>query len=451
MLRHALLAIHLLGNCSTGNAQDRADVFGLGKVHELHLELAPREWERLQKVSGGMSLFPPKKPLAPAGEEPYEWHKSPGFGLEFPWAHADLTISGKTIKNVGVRYKGNGSYVSAGDGLKRNFKIDMDHYVDNQRALGLRTITLNAGGMDPSRLREALAYAVYRAAGVPAPRTAFAQVTLTVPGKYDRECVGVYTLVEHVGKEFLRNQFGDGSGLLMKPEGVRGIDYLGADWKWYQARYYPKREATPQEKERLIAFARLISRGDDEAFQKEIGAYLDIDNFLRFIAVTAMLPNTDNFMTTGHNYFLHLHPKSHRFAFMPWDLDISFAGFPLMGSVTQQVNLDLMKPAQGKLKLIDRLLAIPEVDARYRQILRDIAAQAFTKGKLLADIDVMEKALKEPLAREARAKQARKEKGDVLGALVVGLFDPQPPVRSFVERRAAAVAKQVAGLQPEGK
>jgi hypothetical protein len=219
-----------------------ADVFGLTKVHELHLHLSPAEWEKMQAVVGGM-MFPggpggkggkggsggPKQPAAKKPDAGADVHKGSGFGMQFPWAHADLTADGTTYPNVAVRYKGNASYMATSRGLKRNFKIELDRYESGQRFCGLKTLTLNAGGMDPERLREALSYAVFRAAGVPAPRTAFALVTLTVPGKYDKELLGLYTLIESVDKTFLADRFGTTKGVLMKPEGVRGIDYLGDD------------------------------------------------------------------------------------------------------------------------------------------------------------------------------------------------------------------------------
>src|SRR5207245_2839475 len=82
------------------------------------------------------------------------------------------------------------SYLMSARGLKRNFKIELDRYHADQRYHGLKTINLNAGAMDPTKAREALSFAVFRAAGVPAPRTSYAQVTLTVPGKYDKELLG---------------------------------------------------------------------------------------------------------------------------------------------------------------------------------------------------------------------------------------------------------------------
>ena len=57
-------------------------------------------------------------------------------------------------------------------GLKRNLKIDLDHYNEDLRFHGLKSINLNAGSMDPSKAREALSFAVFRSAGVPAPSSA---------------------------------------------------------------------------------------------------------------------------------------------------------------------------------------------------------------------------------------------------------------------------------------
>ncbi|MBI3822829.1 MAG: CotH kinase family protein [Planctomycetes bacterium] len=431
-------------------AQNNDETFGLAKVHEFHLQLTAREWERMQAIIPGMTLFAPKRPVAKEGEEPFEWHKTSGFGIEFPWAHADLHAGGKIYKNVGLRYKGNGSYVSTDKMLKRNLKIELDHYDDEQRFHGLKTITLNAGAVDASRMREALAYAVYRGAGVPAPRTAFVKVTLTVPGKHDKEFVGLYTFIEHVDKSFLKNHFKNGKGLLMKPERMRGIDYLGDDWEKYKKRYLPKREATAKEAQRVIEFAKLVNKAEDAEFAKQIGGYLDLDLFLRFTAVTTMLPNTDSFFTTGHNYFIYLNPKTDKLVFMPWDLDISFAGFPAMGSIDQQANQNLLRPVPGRFKLIDRLFALPEVKEKYQKVLAEIAGSAFTKKKLLADIDAIEKATKEALALEKTAVGKRKEKRDAFGDMVAGWFAPAE-MRSYVERRADAVAKQVATMKMDAK
>src|SRR5207247_11426189 len=135
---------------------------------------------------------------------------------------------------------------------KRNVNIELDEYDSDLPFQRLKTINLNAGAMDPTRGREALSFAVFRAAGVPAPRTAYAEVTLTIPGKYDKEYLGLYTFIEQVDRTFLKDRFNNGKGLLMKPEGVRGLEYLGDEWAPYKGRYRPKHEPSKKEAQRVI-------------------------------------------------------------------------------------------------------------------------------------------------------------------------------------------------------
>lgn len=455
----------VVGSTSAGRAADTAaagkDVFEFTKVHQFHLELSAKEWETLQQVAGGFGRpggfggpggpgggFPPRQPEKNAGPA-VERHKGGSFGMEFPWAHASFGAGDTIVKNVGLRYKGNSSYMPTAGRLKRNFKVELDHYEGSQRFHGLKSLNLNAGGMDPSRLREALACAVYRDAGVPAPRTAFAEVALTVPGKYDKELVGLYTVVEQVDRSFLKAHFKNATGVLMKPERVGALQYLGEDWSAYKDRYLPKHEPTRDEARRVIDFVRLVNRGSDEQFRQEIASYLDVDAFLRFLAVTSMVANLDSFFNLGHNYYLYLDPTSNKFAFIPWDFDLSFAGFP-MTPPEQQVEMSLTHPYAGENKLAERLLAMKDGGDRYRKIVKELATTVFTKEKLLEKLEAVETSTKEALAREARATAARKEgNGGFPG--VGGPGGPGGPfgrsidLRTFIEKRTASVVAQVDG------
>src|SRR5207244_2940187 len=99
-------------------------------------------------------------------------------------------------------------------------------------------------------------------------------------------------------------------------EGLQGGPaYLGTTWKSYEARYKPKNTPTDEQKKRLIAFTKLISNGSDEEFAKEIGSYLDVEAFLKFIAANALLSNLDSYLGYGHNYYLYLVPRTNKFAF----------------------------------------------------------------------------------------------------------------------------------------
>jgi hypothetical protein len=235
--------------------------------------------------------------------------------------------------------------------------------------------------------------------------------------------------------------------MLLKPEGLQGgLSHHGDDWKAYEGRYRPKDEPTAAEKKRLIEFTRLIDRADDAAFRKGIGSFLDVDAFLRFVAANALLANLDSYLGFGHNYYLYLVPATDRFVFIPWDCDLSLAAWPAGGTPEQQVELSLMHPHAGNNKLIDRLLAIDDVKARYRKILEEMAAGPFTKEKLLAELGAMEAAVKEPIAREKKAVAARKEGGGGFGMMPGGgaVFGESLPPRRFVEKRVESLAAQLA-------
>src|SRR3954453_3583940 len=92
--------------------------------------------------------------------------------------------------------------------LKRPFKIDINHYHEAQNLNGLNGFALGNNAFDSTRLHDALAYHLFRAAKVPTSRTAFGKLSLSVAGKYDKTYVGVYTMMEPVDKAFLREHFG---------------------------------------------------------------------------------------------------------------------------------------------------------------------------------------------------------------------------------------------------
>ena len=54
----SLLAMFLIVPMVQGNDKE---VFGLTTVHEFHLELSAKEWEQMQKVESGRTIFGPRK------------------------------------------------------------------------------------------------------------------------------------------------------------------------------------------------------------------------------------------------------------------------------------------------------------------------------------------------------------------------------------------------------
>ena len=155
------------------------------------------------------------------------------FGFVFDYVHADLEFGTNRFKDVGVRYKGNGTFFSSQQSLKRSLKIDFNQFQKGQKLAGMSQLNLHNSVRDPSFMNEAIAYRLFRDGGVPAPRTAYAKVYITVPGKYDRRYFGLYDLVEDVAKEFVEERFAASKGALLKPVTPNLFAELGDDWKNY--------------------------------------------------------------------------------------------------------------------------------------------------------------------------------------------------------------------------
>ena len=420
--------------------------FEAGKVYTVRISLSEKEYAAMQPIArGGFFGFggpaPAATPANPA-DPAREMHRN-RFGTDLPWATGSVTVDGQTFDNVGMRYKGNGTIADAARTIKKSLKIDFDHFGGTQRLNGRKTLNLHCGVTDPSKCRETLGYQLYRTAGVAAPRTALAEVSLDVPGKYDNVLLGVYTVIEQPDKEFLRVNFGNDKGLLMKPEGLRDFADLGDDWNRYKKQFEPKRDATAEEAARVIAFARLVSKAGDEEFRREVGSFLEIDGYLRFLAVTAFVSNSDSFFALGHNFYVYLHPATGKLHFFPWDLDRAFANFPIFGSKNQQMNFSMTHPYAGAHRLTERLLAMPGVSEQYQKLLTELSNTCFAREGLLREVEVLELAVKDLRERDAKAAAARKD--GVGGFGPFGAMGQPPDLKTFVERRTKSVAAQLAG------
>jgi hypothetical protein len=379
-------------------------IFQTTRVHKIYLTISAAEWAALQTSSprgggvvGGSDYRDSSGRLIHAGS---------GFGGYFPWVRSDVRIADGagtvSIKDAGLRYKGNLSFTrsSASAPLFANMKLKFDVHGTKGTWDGEKTFNLHAGVVDTSKMRDAVAYAIFRAAGVPAPRTAYAELIFTVPGVYQDTSAGLFTLIEDVNNKLLERVLPPGNGLLMKPEGARGgVQLLSESWAQYIQTYRPDREATAHEQQRVIEFGRLISQTDVALFRSRIGSFLDVDKFLRFIAVNAFIVNTDSYLRGGHNFYLYLDPADDKFRFLPWDQDLAMGRgggvFVFNGAATANVSnagLDILRPAGTDQPLIYWLLDDPAVYARYTAILRELGTKVFTEPELMRLVDALEAA-----------------------------------------------------------
>ncbi len=395
----------------------------------------------------------PAMPAMPGGPGPMP-------AMKFPKASGTLEIEGAKLPNVAFRYKGNSTYMASRGALKRSLKIELNEFTKGQKFLGLETLNVHSNVMDPSWMNETISYQAFREAGIPAPRTTFARVYLSVEGQHNRQYLGLFSVVEEVDGDFEKSNFKEKDGALFKPENRALFNYLGEDWSKYDAAYDPKGKITPQQAQRIVDFSKLVTKATDAEFAAQAPQYLDLENWARYMAVNVWLANMDSILAMGHNYYLYLHPKTQKLSIHPWDLDLSFGG--LGGGP----KLNIAQPWRGQNRFLERLYALPEFQKRYREILSGLDKKVLSAARLNSEVDRLAAQLRDAVREESPEKLANFEKlakGENVPRPMPGFgamrgnrgpgspggpggFNPGGfPIKAFASSRAESVRDQLAG------
>jgi len=127
-----------------------------------------------------------------------------------------------------------------------------------------------------------------------------------------------------------------------------------------------------------------VHEASDTEFAAKLGTYLDIPQFAKFLAGTVVTGSLDTILMMGHNFYIVRNPKSGKYEFLPWDLDLAFGGFP--GGGIDATQLSIEKPVGDREILIKRFLAVPAAKASYLAACK--AAVTILEG-ISSDIDLL--------------------------------------------------------------
>src|SRR5690606_19142204 len=154
---------------------------------------------------------------------------------------------------------------------------------------------------DPSALRERLAYDTYRAVGVEAPRSAWAEVVV------DGSSRGLFSMVEQIDGRFTESRWpDDGDGDLYKEAWPASTDA-----EFYREHLENNEETADPAP--LVDFAQRLAETPAEQRLEFLAERLDVDHWLRYLAVDDALANWDGATTfyvdkggNNHNFFLYV-------------------------------------------------------------------------------------------------------------------------------------------------
>ena len=350
--------------------QDSAAFYHPDQVQEIHLQIQPAELEKMKAAL-------PKRIYVPAT---FRWGK-------------------QTIENVGVRYKGNSSS-NPNQQHKRSFLVKFSEFEDGQTFLGLERVALDNGVQFGSLFSEQLITGVLRDLGIRASRCNFARLYLN--GSFH----GVYTNVERIDEVFIRNNFAEGGALYKNDEGGAGGDLgpVGPSPDPNARRglaFEPKSPSARDDARDVLELIARINQTPDEDFARVMEASIEMDAFLKTMAVMLFSGAFDQLTGWGpHNYYLYHDPASKRWHYLPWDLDVGFADnafrqIPVIAGWNAAWPMMPRPPSP----LVKRIIDNPQLLARYRQLADLILEKHFHPKVLLPRVDALYERIKEDLAR----------------------------------------------------
>ena len=365
-------------------------LFPRDRLLDVRITLAPADWDTLRNQQPG----PPEATCA----------SQPGVEA-YTYFRATVWIDGVQVSDVGVRKKGNlGSLSTTRPGLK----VKANEYVMGQKIAGLKQLTLNNNRQDDTLISQCLGYGLFRAAGLPAPRCAFARVSV------NGQDLGVYSHVESIRDEFLQRAFGDDTGHLYESGG----DFVPGGTGGYQ----PKTDDVPPDCSDLDSLTSALG-ATDAALADRVGAVLDLPEYLRFWAMEVVTDHWDGYANNRNNHFVYHDPTSDRLRFIPWGADSLF---------TERQRTTRPQSVYACGRLAWRLYKAPSTRAQYLAALRDVIADVWDEDTLVAEIDRLE-AMLAPYADPGNT-------GDYHRRL--------DATRAFVRGRAAVLEGELAAGQP---
>ena len=212
------------------------------------------------------------------------------------------------LENVGVRLKGFIGSFRPFDGQNKNgFTVKFNAFKNGQRFIGLKKLQLNNAAQDSTYIRERLGYALFREAGLPAPRVGHA--TVSVNG----DPFGLYVQVEASTEDFLARWFEDTKGDLY--EGPTDI----SNWKNLDLDSDPKRA----QRGLLMGFTEAAKRAEDTNDLTHLEDWVDLGHFARFMAMEILCDHWDGYLSPN-NYRVYRNPTDRKFYFIPHGADQLF-------------------------------------------------------------------------------------------------------------------------------
>jgi spore coat protein CotH len=203
---------------------------------------------------------------------------------------------------------------------------------------------------------------------------------------------------------------------------------------------------------RLYDLLEVINSDPDEVSAEDLEDVLNVDEVLRYLAVSTSLVHLDNYTGMGHNYYLY--EDGGRFSIIPWDLNMSFGGFDSGLGEDELISFFIDEPTSASVDqypLVQQLISEPEYMETYHAYLEELVEGPFSVERMTSRINEIADLIRPYVEDDANVSLEQFEQGlteDLasdgrtwnMGGTFIGLT-------YFVEARVASITAQLNGEQ----
>ncbi|MBK8967650.1 MAG: CotH kinase family protein [Saprospiraceae bacterium] len=363
-------------------------------------------------------------------------------------------VNGVQFDSVGIRYKGNSSYFRTRKETTKKLpmNVKLDFRIKTQTLSdGQGTIKLSNAFLDPSFIRDPLAFSIIRRY-MPAPMCNFTKLYV------NDQFYGLYINTESIDEIFLEKHFKSTAGFLVKcdpdnwkrvrsqsgcPKGENAsLVYLNESPGCYDAFYEVD---DPASWKPLLHLIKVLNKAPEQ-----VETVLNVDQTLWMHALNNVLVNLDSYTgSLSHNYYLWIdstgvgHP-------LIWDLNMAFGGWRRDYSFNQMTDQELIEfsPFTGfnlvKRPLISNLLKKPLYRKIYVAHMKTIVREILESGLWLKEAQEMMKEIDPWVKSDPVKLYTYEDFKNSLDKTMVSGPDKIIGLRQLLDKRAAYLANHAA-------
>lgn len=344
------------------------------------------------EMAGGRQPFPGRMggPGMPPG-------RGPGFGgpmgddsysdLDKKTVPCTIKFNGLIWNFCGFRFKGNSSLMMSWrqGNHKMPFRLDFSEFADSsvskdaKRFYGFKEMSFTNNINDNTCIREKLAGDIFRAAGIKAARSSFYAVYINLgdgPVYY-----GVYSVIEIIEDNMLKEQFGSKSGNCYKPDIPGGSFAKGIfNEKSFVKKTNKKASDFKDVKNLYEVLNSDLRTANPKEWCSKLEGIFDVPVFLKWLAVNTVIQNWDTYGSMAHNYYLYNNPETKKLVWIPWDNNEAFRSDRMRGMSMSHHKVDANWP------LIRYILDQPQYYSFYKEDVKIFLDQVFKSDAVKSKI-----------------------------------------------------------------